>query len=186
MKKTRIFTTAIGLCLAASMLAGCSQSSGETAVASRIEGGQTQISVEGSASPSTAEGYVFNYMGYDIIMGSDVQTYLDAFGEADDEFEALDCAGQGMAYVYSYPGFFIYTKEGIIENVLIEDSLTDFYGVHVGDTIDDARAAAKTVFGEPFEDWGVGFKYRLGNTELSYFSEDGETIYQIRIDYKQA
>ena len=46
MKKTKIMTAAIALCMAATMFAGCStnETVGETAVATRIEGGQTQVS----------------------------------------------------------------------------------------------------------------------------------------------
>ncbi len=192
MKKTKIITTAIGLCLAASMFAGCSEAAnGETVQASRLEGGQTQISVEISATAADYEGYVYTYMGYDIVMGSEVEPYIAAFGEADEEFEALDCAGQGMAYVYAYPGFFIYTKDingvSIIESVQIKDSLTDFHGVHVGDNIDDVRAAMKAVYGEPSEDWEYGFLYRLGNTELGFYPGEGRALGEldeIRIDYK--
>ncbi|MBR5755849.1 MAG: hypothetical protein IKX97_08550 [Erysipelotrichaceae bacterium] len=185
MKKTRIFTTAIGLCLAASMFAGCSQTSDETAVASRIEGGQTQISIEESeGQPVSADGYVFTYMGYDIVMGSEVQQYLDAFGEPDDEFEAASCAGQGMDHIYSYPGFFLYTREengvSIVDAVQITDSLTDYNGAHVGDKIEDVKA----IFGEPADDWGYGFTYSSGNTELRFMSEDQVTVSEIQIIVK--
>ena len=185
MKKTRIITTAIGLCLAASMFAGCSQTSDETAVASRIEGGQTQISIEESESQSvSADGYVFTYMGYDIVMGSEVQQYLDAFGEPDDEFEAASCAGQGMDHIYSYPGFFLYTREengvSIVDAVQITDSLTDYNGAHVGDKIEDVKA----IFGEPADDWGYGFTYSSGNTELRFMSEDQVTVSEIQIIVK--
>lgn len=187
MKKTRIITTALGLCLAASMLAGCSQETGgETVQASRMDGGQTQISVEESATQAaTTDGYVFTYMGYDIIMGSEVQPYLDAFGDPEDEFEAASCAGQGMDHIYSYPGFFLYTREengvSIVDAVQITDSITNYNGAHVGDKIDDVKA----IFGEPADDWGFGFSYASGNTELRFFSENGETIDEIEIILKQ-
>ena len=52
MKKTKIMTAAVALCMAAAVFAGCSSepASGETAVATRIEGGQTQIAIENSAA----------------------------------------------------------------------------------------------------------------------------------------
>ena len=187
MKKTRVITTAVALCLAASMFAGCTDtSSKETAQASLIEGGQTQISIESSETKAaTTDGYVFTYKGYDIVMGSEAQQYIDAFGEPDDEFEAASCAGQGMDRIYSYPGFFLYTREengvSIVDAVQIKDSITDYNGAHVGDKIEDVKA----IFGEPADDWGYGFSYASGNTELRFFCEDGATIDEIEVILKQ-
>ena len=69
MKKTKIITAAVGFCVAASMMAGCSSQGGstgggETAAATRIEGGQTQIAIENSAADlrGAIRGYSFSQM----------------------------------------------------------------------------------------------------------------------------
>ena len=62
MKKTRLITAAIGLCMAASLMAGCSGQSGSSgseggsAEVQRLEGGQTQITVEAAGAVDSYEG----------------------------------------------------------------------------------------------------------------------------------
>ena len=56
MKKIKIITAAIGLCMAASLFAGCNNQTGESAQVSRIEGGQTKISVENGGSDNAVSG----------------------------------------------------------------------------------------------------------------------------------
>ena len=89
MKKEKIITATIGLCLAASLLAGCNETTGESAAASQLGGGQTQISVENSqgAAVSTEGQYCFNFNGYTIMPGMEVQPIIAALG---DNYEFLE------------------------------------------------------------------------------------------------
>ena len=72
MKKTRLITGAIGLCMAAALMAGCSGQSGSgsgseggSAEVQRLEGGQTQITVEAAGVVDSYEGeYGFIHNGY--------------------------------------------------------------------------------------------------------------------------
>ena len=97
----RIITTVIGACVIASVLAGCSDNkgTGETAQASLIGGGQTQISVEVSQAVA-ADGFKFSYMGYDIIPWAPAAPILDVLGEEQEYFEGMSCAGEEMAHIY--------------------------------------------------------------------------------------
>jgi hypothetical protein len=187
MKKTTILTTAISLCMAASMLAGCSQGSsgGETAVATRIEGGQTQISVEASeaASVSSEDKYKFTYKGYEIAPGSNAAAALEAFGDDYDRVEVASCAYQGVDIVYTYPGFTLYafSDSGVeyINVIEVTDSLIDCGGISVGDSIQKA----KDIYGTPDVGDDYGVLYRSGKTELQISTDGVDTI--IAIVYKR-
>ena len=175
MKKTRLFTAVILASVAALALAGCNTpSSGDPAVATRIEGGQTQISVDPSGSDNTkTDVYKFTYKGYDIIPGTEMKPVLEAIGDpVEPPFQAASCAGQGFDTTYNYPGFYIQTyEEGgseLIRGIIITDALVDCGGVHLGDTLE----AVKEVYGTPTQEDDFGLDYRSGNVVLR-FSTDG-------------
>ena len=186
MKKTKIITATIGLCVAASLFAGCSNgSTGETAQASRLEGGQTQISVEVTQATSAVTGdvYKFTYKGYDIIPGKDATALLASLGDAEDIFSAASCAGQGLATAYTYPEFVLYTYEEngqeLIDGIEIENPLTDCDGVHVGDKIE----VAKATFGTPVQEDDYGILYTAGNTGIQINTDGAGTI--VAITYRR-
>lgn len=188
MKKTNFITAVIGTCLAASLFAGCSSngSSGETAQATRIEGGQTQISVEASVTANQVpEGkYKFTYNGFDIVPGADAAPILKALGEPSEEpYQGASCAGQGLDTIYEYNGFTLFTHalngDEYITGVEIEDSLTDCGGLFVGDPV----SKAKELYGEPKTEDDYGISYTDGATELDVITDGIDTIILIR--YRQ-
>lgn len=180
MKKIKLLTVTMGLCVAASLFAGCNNGTGETAAASRIDGGQTQISVEtsgGADNKAPEGGYKFTYKGFDVVPGAEAAPVIKAFGEPKDQFEGASCAGQGLDIIYTYDGFKIYAYEEngveLIDGVEIEDSLIDCNGLHVGDKLDDA----KNVFGTPTQEDEFGLLYRSGNTAVQISCDSfGEII----------
>ena len=181
MKKTRLLTAVILASVAAMAIAGCNTpASGDPAVASRIDGGQTQISVEtsgGADNKAPEGGYKFTYKGYDVVPGAEAAPVIKAFGEPKDQFEGASCAGQGLDIIYTYDGFKIYAYEEngveLIDGVEIEDSLIDCNGLHVGDKLDDA----KNVFGTPTQEDEFGLLYRSGNTAVQISCDSfGEII----------
>ena len=188
MKKTRIITAVIGTCIAASLFAGCSSngSSGETAQATRIEGGQTQISVEASVTAAQVpEGkYKFTFNGFDIVPGADAAPVLNFLGDpAEEPYQGASCAGQGLDTIYEYNGFTLFTHalngEEYITGVEIEDSLTDCGGLFVGDSI----SKAKDLYGAPKTEDDYGISYTDGATELDIITDGIDTIILIR--YRQ-
>ncbi len=183
MKKSKVITTVIGLCVVASMFAGCNDggSTGETAAATRIEGGQTQISIE--ASDSSEEGitgaYKFVYNGYEIAPGSKADSALAAFGDDYDRMEVASCAYQGVDIIYTYPNFTLYafSDNGVeyINVIEVEDPIIDCGGFSVGDNI----SAVKAVYGEPEVEDDYGVLYRSGDTELQISTDGAEKIVAI-------
>ena len=183
MKKTKIIAATLGLCMAAALFAGCNQpSSGETAQAVRLDGGQTQISVEASnqSESGNVEGYAFTYRGYSIMPGANAESVLAALGDPIEEpYQAASCAGQGLDTTYTYAGFLIqtYTDNGVelIRGIIVEDPLTDCNGVRVGQTVDEAKA----VFGTPEQVDDYGLLYISGNTALQISTDGVNTIESI-------
>lgn len=174
MKKEKIITATIGLCLAASLLAGCNEATGESAAASQLGGGQTQISVENSqgAAVSTEGQYCFNFNGYTIMPGMEVQPIIAVLGDNYEYLEDFACAHQGSDTFYMYEGFTIMcakTDSEIISRIIIEDSLTDCNGLHVGDSFADAKA----LLGTPAVEDDFELKYVASDTELRINSATG-------------
>ena len=168
MKKTKIITSVIGMCIIASLFAGCNGETKETAAASRIDGGQTQISVENSETQAVAADgeYAFSYNGYKIVPGSEAEPALAALGDDYERMEVASCAYQGVDIIYSYPGFTLYafSDSGVeyINVIEVEDSLIDCGGVSVGDSV----SIAKNVYGTPAVEDDFGLVYRSGKTEI--------------------
>ena len=181
MKKIKLLTVTMGLCVAASLFAGCNNGTGETAAASRIDGGQTQISVEPSGSDNKkTDVYKFTYKGYDIVPGTEMKPVLEAIGDpVEPPFQAASCAGQGMDTTYNYPGFYIqtYEEEGseLIRGVVITDPLVDCGGIHIGDTLE----AVKEVYGTPASEDDFGLEYRSGNVALRFTTDGFNSITDI-------
>ena len=174
MKKEKIISVTMGLCLAASLFAGCDKSTGETVAASQLGGGQTQISVENSqgASVSTEGQYCFSFNGYQIMPGTEVQPTLAALGDKYEFIEDFSCAHQGSDTFYMYEGFTIMCAkidDEIITKIIIDDSLIDCNGLRVGDSFADAKA----LFGTPVIEDDFLLKYVASDTELYINSATG-------------
>lgn len=183
--KKKIITSVIGVCLAASVFAGCNSDTKETAVATRIDGGQTQISVETSQNSAAPAGYYFTYNGFNVVPGTDAQPVKEFLGEPIEEpYEGMSCAGQGMDIIYEYQGISLYTHEldgyEYVSGVEITSSLIDCNGVSVGDSI----ANAKLLYGTPASEDDFGVRYDDGSTHLEFITDGVETIEIIRYYYR--
>ena len=178
MKKTRIITAALGLCLTASMIAGCSDggSTGETGGAAvRIEGGQTQISVEASAADvsATLKGFTFKHNGYELGIGSTRDDVLTAMGEPYDEQQVMNCADDAMgAGLFYFEGrvYFEVSGKGGVTQITISDPVIDCGGVSVGDTVDKVTAA----YGDPDELTDYICIYKKDGMVLKFGIEGGK------------
>ena len=175
MKKEKIISVTMGLCLAASLFAGCDKATGETVAASQLGGGQTTISVENSQiNDAATEGqYCFTFNGYKIMPGVEINAAIGILGEPDDEKHDASCAAQGLAGIYTYPGFYLRTQEenGVeyVTDIQIVDSITDCGGLHVGDSFADAKA----IYGTPAYEDDFILIYKASNTELWINAEQG-------------
>jgi hypothetical protein len=178
MKKTKIMTAAIALCMAATMFAGCStnETVGETAVATRIEGGQTQIAIENSdvETGEAVRGYAFSHNGYEIGIGSNEELVFTAMGEPSDSEAVANCAGLGMGINnYYYDGrVFIQIADttGTVTQIFISDPIIDCGGVAVGDSVD----AVTSVYGEPSFQSEFIVEYKKDGMTLQFELENGK------------
>ena len=191
MKKTRLITAAIGLCMAASLMAGCSGQSGSSgseggsAEVQRLEGGQTQITVEAAGAVDSYEGeYGFIHNGYKIVPGMTWDDAISVLGDDYDQMVRADCASNEMGYVYWYDGFNykLYSKQAvgssveIIEMIEMSDPLIDCGGFHIGDNIEDIKA----VLGAPSADYGLaGVEYWGTKTKLVITADATGKVYLV-------
>ncbi|PWJ71586.1 hypothetical protein B0O40_1458 [Ruminococcaceae bacterium R-25] len=190
MKKDKIIIAAISLCMAASVFTGCNNQTGESAQISRIDGGQTKISVENGNGNNSASGiFTFSYKGYEIVPGAKLGTISKVLGEPENRLEGDSCASLGADLEYYYPGFLIASikdsrededEVAIITRISINDPLIDCNGIHVGQTIDDA----KKIYGDPFQEDDFGITYRSGNTKLQINTDGVNTITEINYEYE--
>lgn len=186
MKKTKIITVALGLCMTASLFAGCGGSTThETAAASLIAGGETQSTIA-AAQNVTATGtkFALNYNGYKIYPGMNVDEALSILGDNYDEFAQANCAGQGMGYDYVYDDYQLQlmvpnsNADRSISMIVVEGNLIDCGGVYVGDPIDKA----KEVFGEPSQGDEIALIYNSGSIRMTVFSEGTGNITNIQLE----
>ena len=181
MKKTKIMTAAIALCMAAAMFAGCSNGqTDESAVAIRVEGGQTRIAIEDYEYDASYENeYGFSHNGYMIYPGMESSVALAMLGDDYDQREDASCAGQGVDVAYMYQGFTLgaYRDNGVelIEVIEINDSIIDCGGIHVGDSFKDA----KEILGKPSSEYDFGAAYDGTKTRLEILTDGVDTINQI-------
>ena len=180
MKRIKILTAAVSLAMAASLLAGCNGAPNESAQASRIEGGQTQVSINVNNGQNAPQGdFKFTYKGYAAVPGAPAAPVIEAFGEAQDQEIKYSCASDGTDITYYYPGFKLFTIEDAagwtIYRIEVEDPLIDCLGLHVGQTVSDA----KKLFGEPVQEYDFGVIFVSGATELQIITDGTETIISI-------
>lgn len=182
MKKTKIMTATIALCMAATMFAGCStnETAGETAVATRIEGGQTQISIENSdvETGEAVRGYAFSYNGYDIGIGSKEDFVFAVMGEPYDVVTTSKCAGVGLHdEIQYYEGrvkIFASQETKEVDEIHIEkEPIIDCGGVSVGDSVE----AVTSVYGEPSLQSEFIVEYKKDGMALQFVLENGKVSY---------
>ena len=143
------------------MFAGCSSSenNGETAVATRIEGGQTQIAIENSEPDTSMDNeYGFTYNGYKIYPGMQASEALAILGDDYDQREDASCAGQGLDHVYIFKGGSFQVVSHPMDDtsgeckvmyvMLNDDTVATPEGVYIGNTVDQVKAA----YGDPDAD----------------------------------
>lgn len=181
MKKTKIMTAAIALCMAATMFAGCStnETVGETAVATRIEGGQTQIAIENSdvETGEAVRGYAFSHNGYEIGIGSNEELVFTAMGEPYKVDLTTSCAGLGFHdEIWYYEGrVIIYASQETqeVDEIYVGEPIIDCGGVSVGDSAE----AVTAVYGEPDFQSEYLIEYKKDGMTLQFHLENGKVSY---------
>lgn len=178
MKKTKIMTAAIALCMAATMFAGCSNggSTGDAGAAIRIEGGQTQISIDPAELSVPVKGYAFQHNGYDIGIGSKENYVFAVMGETYDAEPTANCAGEGMGidnYYYDRRvRIQIADKTSEVTQIEITEPVIDCGGVSVGDSAE----AVTSMFGEADYQSEILIKYKKDGMTLHFELENGKVV----------
>ncbi|MCL1788891.1 MAG: hypothetical protein FWG33_00875 [Oscillospiraceae bacterium] len=133
----------------------------------------------GSLISPSSNGYVFNYNGYDIVLGSLADDLLEALGEPQNTFVEESCAFHGLDYMYFYPGVQFNTfspKEGepdyILSVVLKDDSVSTPESVFFGMT----REEIEDIYGTPTETDDVRIQYIKDGMSLRFIFDDGELV----------
>lgn len=156
MKKTKIITATIGLCMAAAFLAGCNsgtEGSRETVAASLVAGGQETVAADPSQGETVGKTspYTINYNGYKVAPGMNPEEVVSILGDDYDYVATANCGGQGagMSYLYFDGGLELQAieKNGVevIVAIIVESNMIDCSGFYIGDSMDKV----KQVYGEP-------------------------------------
>lgn len=142
----------------------------------------TEVDAEAPADVPAAAGYVFESNGVTVGVDMDMAPIAEALGEPKSIFEQPSCAGQGTAYLYTYPGFEINTyPDGDVNYVayilLKDDTVATPEGVDLSMTKADIIAA----YGEDYEEEDNKLTYKSGDMSLNFLL-DGDSIVSIEYD----
>lgn len=142
----------------------------------------TEVDAEAPADVPAAAGYVFESNGVTVGVDMDMAPIAEALGEPKSIFEQPSCAGQGTAYLYTYPGFEINTyPDGGVNYVayilLKDDTVATPEGVDLSMTKADIIAA----YGEDYEEEDNKLTYKSGDMSLNFLL-DGDSIVSIEYD----
>lgn len=183
------------------LLAGCGEKdasaaadhvkedSAKTDAAAETEEKETEENVKNEQEPAKAEeeesemaGYVFESNGVKFTVDMDMSGVLDQLGEPVSSYEQPSCAAQGIAKIYTYPGFEIETyPDGDVDFiaciVLKDDSVATSEGIDLSMTKEDIIAA----YGTAYEASETGMIYEKDGTKLCFIL-DGDDISSIEYD----
>lgn len=131
-----------------------------------------QIKSEEKATVKT--GYVFESGGVEIAVDMDMSGILDQLGEPNSSYEQPSCAAQGIARIYTWPGFEIETyPDGDVDRiaciVLKDDSVATPEGIDLSMDKEDIIAA----YGSDYEESETGMVYEKDGRKLCFILEDG-------------
>ena len=127
------------------------------------------------------EGYVLEYQGKEIKMGTDFKQA--ELPKANGTYEADSCAIEGTEITYTYENFEVATNsngnsEQIVSAYLIDGELATKEGVRIGDTLDKMLQT----YGENYTQSDISYIYTKGNTELIFIvNNDSITSIEYRL-----
>lgn len=192
----RILAVLLGVCMLGSTLsAGCGADQGpaDTETAAQGDGETTDDDAPdknaagennggGDEDRETGSGYVFESNGVEIAVDMEMSPIADALGEPDSYYEQPSCAAEGIAKIYTYPGFQIQTypdgeRDLIACIILKDDSVSTPEGIDLSMTKDDIIS----VYGTEYEETDTAMIYEQGGGKLCFIM-DGYDIASIEYD----
>lgn len=135
------------------------------------------------AAPSTT-GYVFKASGVEISVDADMAPIAEALGEPDSIFEEPSCAAEGIAKLYTYPGYEINTypdgdNDLVGTIVLKDDTVATLEGIDLSMT----KADVIDVYGDGYAELEGQIVYEKDGMKL-HFILDGDNL--ASIEYSSA
>ncbi|MCI8482706.1 MAG: hypothetical protein HFH41_00025 [Lachnospiraceae bacterium] len=186
MKKKLAGMITVGM-LCICMAAGCTgNSAGDRPAGGKAETekkedktAETEDKEETEDSEKKTGGYLFKSGQIEIAVDQNMAEIADQLGEPDSYYEEPSCAAQGIAKIYTYPGFEIETypdgdKDLIACVVLKDDSVATPEGVDLSMTKEDILK----IYGSEYEESGKGMVYEKDGTKLCFIME-GDDIASI-------
>lgn len=184
MKKAGLSKVILGLCiLSTCFLAGCGSDTSDKKDTPNNKVEQNSEDKGNQDNNSSASGtYVFVGNGVELCVDMDMATVSGKLGEPNSFFEEPSCAAEGIAKIYTYSGFEIYTypdgDRDLIQYIsLKDDSVATPEGIDLSKTKDDIISA----YGSDYEQKGNSLVYTKGNGKL-VFILDGDYITSIEYD----
>ena len=175
--RKRIFAYVMALCLTAALAAGCGGKD-DTPAQTNAPGtaANSGSGTETTAAQTAAGGFSFELKGTVITPGMKQEALLAALGDADKNFEAPSCAGEGTDYTFTYGSVEISTvpdADGVNEVttiVLKDDLVSTPEGVSLFMKVADMTGA----YGEDYTVNGSAYTYTKGNVQLQFIAENDE------------
>ncbi len=154
-----------------SLLAGCG-----------AEGAENQLKSSEEVEEESSGGYIFESNGVEIKVDEEVSGIVEQLGEPEKYYEEPSCAAQGIAKIYTYPGFRMETypdgdKDLVACVILKDDSVATPEGVDLSMGKDDIVA----VYGSDYAESENSMVYEKRGTKLSFIL-DGDDIVSIEYD----
>lgn len=186
--KVRKMVVMAGLCvlmLGLGLLVGCGADGGvEAGGGSGAAGSPGGDEGSGNGAGGSGGGYVFEAGGMKIAVDADMGPIAEALGEPSSYFEEPSCAAQGIAKLYTYPGFTVETypdgdKDLVASVILKDDTVATPEGVDLSMT----RDQVVEIYGDGGQETEGSLTYEKGGMKLRFILE-GEYI--AAIEYNSA
>jgi hypothetical protein len=189
----KLLATILAAALAATLAACDDDSNSNGNNGTSADGGTNAANGEDSPPSSVnvaaaVNGYVMPFDGFDIVMGDNIETVLEALGEPDAHEKTESCAFPGYDHTYQYGSILIdtFSPDGTANHVLgvtlRDDSISTGQGAYMGMSVEEVTA----LYGQPTETTGAAgerHRYLRDGMSLEFlFSNDAAIEIFYRFD----
>lgn len=153
------------------ILVGCGGGADETTKAAAETTGAAAAETT-AAQAQTAEAFVFEANGVNVMMNAEAAPIVEALGEPKSFFESESCAFKGLDKEYTYNGFVLKTYpmddvDYVSSVTLMDDTVETPEGICIGSSLDDVKAA----YGDGGSD--TTCQYEKGDSKLLIILDGG-------------
>ncbi|WP_108773990.1 hypothetical protein [Lactimicrobium massiliense] len=165
----------------AALLAGCVTKVDETASENASVAPSAASETASSSQSETTSEYVFDVNGGTLKMDENMEDALNLLGKENSYYEEASCAGQGgLSKIYTYSDYEIttYEKDGK-DLICYVDLKTDNVATPEGIDLSSSKDDVIKTYGSDYEERGASLEYTKGNSRLTFFFNDDNSIQQI-------